>query len=308
MPKRKKSRARQAPDVKDYALAYLEKIKSFRITRMVIDSFKLITESWGMLCLAALVDFVFLVVFSLIATTLQTRAFDHLYQLLMLVGTQTGGLIKEIQNPFSTKLSDLMQNPAFSFHLQQVLFHLLLMFVALLIFWCIFEGISWWISHKIKSKHEKAGLKLTDYLGRFIVSSVFFFIITMGLIAYFLQKYIEVGISIETFLTQGTVLFIYTAALLIVWYFGFLSYASLSGGPFWNVKQSIVLGVKKIWRMIPTILFLVVFYYIVLELWTLLLSLTNNYVAFVYGLVIFMPSITFARVLFIKAAALLQKP
>ncbi|MBU0461659.1 MAG: hypothetical protein KJ574_03665 [Nanoarchaeota archaeon] len=292
----------------DYARKAWTRIKQYDITKMVADSFRLVFESWGLVALAALTDFIFLVLFSAVATYLQLRIFDHLYQLLMSVGESTGGLITAIQDPFSTKLSDLTSDPVFAFHLKQVLMHLLLMFLAVLVLWCIFECISWWLSHKIKHRHEAVKeMKITEYLGTFLISSLFFFLITLGLIWYFLQKYIEIGLSVDSVLTKNSIFGIYVACLVIVWYFGFMSYGLALKNPLKNIKESIVLGTKRIGRMLPTLLFLTVFYYVLLQLWTLLLNLTNNYIAFLYGVVIFIPSITFARVLFIKAADKLQK-
>ncbi|MFQ5474200.1 MAG: hypothetical protein ACE5DM_00015 [Candidatus Nanoarchaeia archaeon] len=286
---------------------YLDYLKGLRIVKIVRSSFQMLCASWELVALAALADFIFLVLFSVATTFLQLRAFDHLYQLLMLVGYQTGGVITQMQDPLGNGLAALSANPAFNFHLKQVLYHMFLLFVVLFILWCIFEGLAWWTSHKIRKKRMRVKeAPLKAYYPSFVVASAFFFVITLGLIAWALTKYVEAGLNVGSVFSKDFVFGVYIAALVLVWYFGFISYALTEENHLRRIWKSIYIGAKKIKVMLPTILFLAVLYFLLLELWTLLLNLTNNYVSFAFGLLIFIPSITFSRVLFIQAAERLK--
>ena len=213
----------------------LDSLKRFETIKLVILCFELIKKSWGRFLIATGLDFLFLVGFSLVVGFFQTRVFEHLYTLLLYMGKQTGGVIQEIQNPFSGNLSRLASDTTFIYHIENAIYNLLLMFVCILIVWCVLEGLNWWMLHKL----NKDSVELKQYIGSFIVSSVLFFGITLLSLSYFLKQYIDVGFAIESLITKETVFGLYIASLIVIWYFGFISY-SLSYSSIWkNISEAL---------------------------------------------------------------------
>ena len=308
MPKKRKST--KVPPIKEYTSICWNWMKQFDITQTVIASFKLVFESWGLLFLGALLDFLFLFTYSGAVFVLYEQIFGHLYQLLMLVGESTGGLIKDIQDPMSSSFLDLAKNPTFTYHMGQVATHLLLLFVMLVVLWCIFEGAAWFIAHKLKGKHEKKRLRFTDYIATFLTNSILYFLILLSVFWYFIQKFIEVGLSLESAFTKEMVLTILWICVAILAYFAFVAYARGSTKPFKSIIQSIKFGVMKFPKLVPVLVFLAVFHYLVnWLLYNGIYNLTqqNFLIMLLYGLVIFLPTLTFSRVVFIKAVQSIKK-
>ena len=275
--------------------------------KVLIDlkfTYKSIKKSWKLLILNSGLDFLFLVAISIATTLVQLRMFDHLYQLLQMIGEQTGGLINSLTDPTMPTLVGISNNPTFQFHFNQVLIYLAILFIVLFILWVLFQGTIWWLTHKIVG-HK---LKFSSYMNSFFLESVLFFAIFGVSIFFFLQSYVNTGLSLSSVISLFQLRIGYVIFLLLVLYFASMSYSSKGYDAKQNLKDAFVKGTKGFLGMLPALVIILAFFFLFLPfIWNAIFLYLGKWVSFIFGLLVFIPSFTIARVLFVRTMSKLPK-
>ena len=286
---------------------YINTAKKFRITNIVIESWKDFKENFKIVMACTGLDFLFLFLFSFVTMFFQMRIFYHLTYVVEMIVDNTDGLIAEVQDPLASGMIGLMNNSDFLAHMTQITINFLYTFVVLFVLWTLIQSIGWYLLHKKVNKTKKK-ISYLNYLYSFSLITFACFAITLTAILLFFKYYIQVGLSTELVVGKGFVMFLYFAVLIITWYYGFYSYAKRTENPVAHFKNTFVEATKNIGKIIPAIIFLFVLYTIILNLWNLwfvvfdyyLSSIMATLISMIFGIIIFMPSMVYSKILLIK--------
>src|SRR3989344_1065597 len=109
------------------------------------------------------IDFAFFMAFSAIYTFFSLRIITILSTINQIV-SQMGGNISADAVPSADMVSALAsQSDVFMQSFRHLMFLVILLAVATYLLWCIFQGTSWWLTHR----HVGKKMTLFNYLGKF---------------------------------------------------------------------------------------------------------------------------------------------
>ncbi len=168
--------------------------------------------------------------------------------------------------------------------------------------YCIFQGLVWFIAHKVLK--EKTNFK--EYIKRFFAVNILW-CISFIIIAYFYVKAViltQVLRSPSNLVMVGT----FSAILLVVLcYFAFISYALIKKHRFIeSIKKSFSLGIKEFSTIIPMYVLLILGFALIDVLLRLLFMISTT-LMIVVGIILIFPFIAYARLVIISVVEKLIK-
>ncbi len=300
MRKQKKTAKRES--VKTIARSVLDDIYGSRLFKIVGDSFFAWLRHWPLVLLCVFLEFIFLVGVSGFMTIIQILLFEHLEAVMRIAGELTGGLtnIYDETAQVTSGLSGLSQNTEFLYHLNIIFKFIALMIAVTFVLWVIFQGIIWFISHKIAAgeKHQHFFM----FWKNFALQSIPFYLISITWIFLSVRLLFSVKTSMAPLMSETVLNFIFLLFVCITWYFGALSYTITTRHPYLNVRTAFVYGVRKFPQVIQTVLFLFALFFVIDRFLKLPFIKGDAFLLVIMGILILMPAFVFARVMLFKTS------
>jgi len=272
---------------------FFNKLERFDLTKNIIFVKNSIKENFGKYLLTVFLDFLFFFLISLSVVAFVSLIYFHAYELLTMIGDQSGGLMTALQDPSqSFTLASFSTNAEFMNHLNAMFMYMGINLLGVFIAWIVTQSTNFWISKKFFPKKENFRL----FIKNFLKHSLIFGALSFGLLIGALSLFVNVGLAVNPLVSQQFILFLFGVLMFICGYF--LVYA-LSSKKYLSIKESFVLPLKNFRIVFPLIGFIFVFYYLFGLVWdyfaaqSIVLSVT-------LGFLIFLPSLSFFRLLFMK--------
>lgn len=244
-------------------------------------SFSLLCDKLGLSMLCIFIDLLFFFAFGFFTAPVSARI---------------GMILVNFTAIFSTGLknagrSDEMAGILFSANTLQLwksfLGYALLFVLTVYIVYVIFQSFAWFVSMKIAGKK----VLIWPFFWKFLLFNLFWFLL------FVVYNLVDLIADLSAVLNNKEFSIISIAGnlfLLLIAYFAVISYVRL------NFKSAFVLGWKKYRQVLPS--FLVVFlYFFALNVVLPPLFSVNYYLGAVLGIVLFLPSLVWARVFMILA-------
>jgi hypothetical protein len=269
------------------------------IFRLLSSSFRSWSRGWPFILLSVLVDFLFVVSASVVITLIQFTLFEHLEALMAMTGEATGGLMN-IYNQTSEVSSGLMglsNNPDFQYHISVIFKYVGVMILSVFVLWVIFQGISWYLAHRMSADKRQPFLV---FWKNFAITSVPFFFLTVIWIFVSVRILFAIKMSIAPVMGESMLNFLFAVAVIVTWYFGSLCYTLTSGYAYQNLKQCFVFGVRRFTKVIQSFAALAVIFFILDRVLRIGFIRNDPFVLMVIGTILFMPALVFARMLLFK--------
>ncbi|MBT7902942.1 hypothetical protein HN587_03690 [Candidatus Woesearchaeota archaeon] len=261
--------------------------------------------------LTILFDFLFVFIFAMIYSYIAVFILNKIISLFQLLGTETGGLTNILTPEDATKLSVIANNPEFVELFGSIMKDVFIMMLAFLICFIIFQVFAWRFSIKAATKNNKLTpiepeyeLTLLQYWKNFALQSLPFLILTFGWSFFCLRSYILSKLSPAVLLPAPLWKYFLVLGLIIIWYFGNISFCFLKRKSFKNFVNSFIIGIKKFPQIIPSIIFLGVLALVielVLRIPLLVQSVTGF---FIIGVILVFSYLVFARIVIFKTVQL----
>ncbi|MBW2996732.1 hypothetical protein KY349_00155 [Candidatus Woesearchaeota archaeon] len=278
---------------KKVAESIVSDIKSSNLFKLVSSSFKALFKRWPLLFASILVDFLFIFFLTGAAFLINLKLIEKATALMQLTGEMTGGMANALGMTTATSIT---QDAQFQSLLTSIFKNFLLLVLVSFFLWIIFQGISWFFAYRMSQ--EKNRLPFLIFWKNFALETIPFYIV------YFLTAFITGLLAFRIGSRTASLLFIIITVL--TFYFGSLCYTITNRYAYQNFKQCFIYGTKKFTKVIQSILFLIVFFFIIQFVFWIIFSLTGW--ALLPGIILIMPAIVFARILLFKTAALYWQP
>jgi len=240
---------------------------------IVKQSFFLLKKNALVWLMCSLIDIVFLFAYGWVTGPVRFK-----------IAAQTLELGKAMAQQGNTGVSGLFIGPA-SLATEKLVFLMIILAVLTYVLYVLFQGINWKIASDIAGKKKE----WAAYLNGFAKVNILFFLLFIVFFALMIMASIRQTV-LEAFGAAGLDLLGYAAVagILVIAYFAVISYATL------DVKKALKLGRKKNMLILGSAVFL---YFFALNYVLVLLAKQSNAVMFLVGVVLFFPSVTWARVL-----------
>jgi len=275
-------------------------IENARLVKLVASSFKAWYTNWPWILLSVLVDFIFLISVGVVITLIQFTLLEHLDALMRLAGEATGGLMN-IYNDTSAVASGLgiIQGTDFQYHLGIIFKYLAIMIISSFALWLVFQGISWYIAHRMASD-PRHRLQFLVFWKNFALESLPFYFLSIVWIFLSIRVLFAIKISMVPFMSEGTLNFLFVLFVLVTWYFGTLCYTLPSRNAWQNFRQCFAYGILRFPKVIQSFLAMTVIF-IIIDLFLRISFIRDDpFVLMVIGTVLFMPAVVFARILLFR--------
>jgi len=273
------------------------KLKKRILIKGFADSCKAIKKNPLYLAIVPVIDIFFLFVFFIVYPFFFENIMDRIISLLMLTGKALQGLT---QTEISLNiLSNQQQMNSLIINIGFWIFGLVVLSYLL---YCIFQGLVWFIAHKVLK--EKTNFK--EYIKRFFAVNILW-CISFIIIAYFYVKAViltQVLRSPSNLVMVGT----FSAILLVVLcYFAFISYALIKKHRFIeSIKKSFSLGTKE-FPTIASMYILLILGFALIDGFLRLLFMINTTLMIIVGIILIFPFIAYARLVIISVVEKLIK-
>lgn len=245
---------------------------------MLKRSFELIWNSFGYFLTCMGLDVVFFLALGFFTAPVSVKMKTILLQITAIFSKG----LAEVGRP-DTVLDVLFSKNTIPYWKEMIMWLLLFILITYIIY-IIFQSITWNLSLRIINKK----IKYLKYLKSFALLNLFWFLI---FILYSLIDLIgDLRVALADVKTTNFISIIANFFLMIMIYFAIISYTKL------NLRQSFKLGWKK-YRTLLSAYVLVLIYFFILNFVLSKIALANYTLAVVIGLVLFLPAITWARVL-----------
>ncbi|HII71795.1 TPA: hypothetical protein HA265_03500 [Candidatus Woesearchaeota archaeon] len=194
--------------------------------------------------LLILIDLLFVFILSVVMTFIQIAALEDLTAMMEMGGEATMGLANMDQNPEQviSGVQQVTRDEDFQRHLRSATKLLLMMVFSGYLIWTLFQGLAWWLVHRLVSERKQSYLR---YMKNFAGQSIIVyggFVIILGLWVKFV---LSSQIAVMPWISMGTINLIFWTIAGIWWYFGLLSYTMVSDFAYRNTKEAFRFGVKK---------------------------------------------------------------
>lgn len=242
------------------------------------------------------IDFAFFVTFSLIFSAFFFKISNLLNTIKQII-PQMGSNISADTIPSADTVSALVsQSNVFMQNFRSLMFLVILLAIAVYLLWCVFQGTSWWLTHR----HVGKKMTLFNYLGKFSLFSLIWFIafVAVAFAITELSGYLTIG-SVELISTNA-LMYILGIVFMIILYFSFISYTLLHHNIIEIFKGIFHVGVRKAYITVPLFLFAILKTYILFRI-LMLLGLDLFYTVLL-GIIIFIPVMIWSRILINLAA------
>ena len=277
-------------------------ITDFTIYNIIKSSAKKLYRNIHWVLLVMVIDLVFIFALSLVMTLIQVSAIDHLTGIMEMGGAATGGLANMYETPTTVMygLQGLSQDQIFQFHVKRLVLYLVLMVAAGYLFWILFQGLSWWLVHRF-SVEKQGRQSYLRYLKNFSLQSFLYYFIFVILMVLWIKYYLSIKTSLTPWLFGTSFLdWLFWILTTILWYFGVLSYTMVNKESYKNVKESFVLGTKKLLYTGQTLVVIAILFTAIHFFLKIPFIVHNKVVYTVLGLLLVLPYFVFGRILFFE--------
>ncbi|MBW2972529.1 hypothetical protein KY359_05830 [Candidatus Woesearchaeota archaeon] len=277
-------------------------IEESRLLALVKSSFKSWYTHWPWILLSVLVDFLFLVSVSTVITLIQFTLFEHLEQLMTMMGEATGGLMN-VYNDTATVSAGIMGTASsldFQYHLGVIFKYLGIMVLSSFALWMVFQGISWYIAYRMST--DKNRLPFIIYWKNFALESVPFYLVSILLLFLYIRILFSIKMSMSPMLGTQGLDFFFVLLVVVTWYFGALCYSLTERHAYKNFKQCFVYGIKRFTKTIQSFIFIAVVFFMIDLILRIGFIRNDAFVIMVVGTLLFMPAVVFAKILLYRTA------
>jgi hypothetical protein len=245
---------------------------------MLKKSFGLIWDSFGYFLTCMGLDVIFFLALGFFTAPVSVKMNDLLLNITVIFSKG----LAEVDR--TDTVLDVLFSANTVMYWKEIIIWVLLFILITYIIYIIFQSITWNLSLRIINKK----IKYLKYLKSFALLNLFWFLI---FIIYNLIDLIgDLRFALADVKTTNFIGIFANVFLLIFIYFAIISYTKL------NLRKSFKLGWKKHKSLLSTYV-LILIYFFLLNLILSKLFLVNYTLAVVVGLVLFIPAITWARVL-----------
>ncbi|MBU4283881.1 MAG: hypothetical protein KJ968_02130, partial [Nanoarchaeota archaeon] len=244
-----------------------------------------------------LIDLFFLFVFFIIYYFFFENIMNKVISLLMLTGETLQGLTQtDIALNF---LSNQQQMNSLIINIGFWIFGL----AALTYFiYCLFQGINWFIAHKM----FKIKTKPADYIKRFFAVNFVWYLMVV-IIIYFYVKAVIYTQVLRNPSNLGTVSTFSVILLIVLCYFAFISHALIKKHCFLkSIKGSFSLGIKE-FLTIASMYILFILGFALIDVLLRLLFMISTTLMVIVGIILIFPFIAYARLVIISVIGNLIK-
>jgi hypothetical protein len=269
---------------------------------VVKDSATLWYKRWPSLLLSCLSDLAFLFILGIIMTFIQFTLFEHLEALMKLTGEATGGLMNIYNETLdvSVGLSGLSGNTEFQYHVSVIFKYLGIMVLATFVLWIIFQGLSWYIAYR--ATKDKDRMKFLVFMKNFALQSVPFYLLSVLWIFLSVRILVWIKMSTVQVMSETTLNILFIIFVMITWYFGTLCYTITGKYAYKNFKEAFRYGIFKFSKVIQSFAVLVILFFIIDQILRLSFIRQDSFVLMVFGILLLIPAIFFARILLFKTS------
>jgi len=234
------------------------------------------------------------VMFFYFYTNIQQKVFLPLQGRLDIVMQAMGEQTANVTESIAPQLdSILLADPTVMAAYNDVLKFLGLFLLLILLNWILFQGINWWLANKIVKKK----VDFAQYAKKFIAYTIFWFAALFLLLIFVVLLADYASFGILPLVTTEIVSFLFVFLLLAIAYFSSISYSLIPNAPW---KQTWIQGAKNIRTVLPAFTVSIIILGLA-GLVAFLLTRVNFSVSLLWVVVVALPSITFARIYFIKS-------
>ncbi|MBU4493630.1 MAG: hypothetical protein KKA61_04625 [Nanoarchaeota archaeon] len=273
------------------------KLRSQILITGFIDSFNAIRKKPLYFIAQLLIDLFFLFVFFIIYYFFFENIINRIISLLMLTGetlqglTQTDIALNFLSN--QQQMNSLIINIGFWIFGLAVLTYLL---------YCIFQGASWFIAHKM----FKIKTKPADYIKRFFAVNFVWYLMVV-IIIYFYVKAVIYTQVLRNQSNLGVISTFSVILLMVICYFAFISYVLIKKHGFIDsIKGSFSLGIKE-FLTIASMYILFILGFALIDVLLRLLFMISTTLMVIVGIILIFPFIAYARLVIISVIGNLIK-
>ncbi len=257
-----------------------------------------------------LADFSFFVLFALVHTLIVLQALPALASINQLVAQESLNVpqLPDMTGAENVDLSQLnLSFPvgAFQGYYANVMNYALLYILALFVLYNLFFAFGWQrvlhVLHSGKKKGTAVSCSYPAYLRRFFGINLLYLVL---LIAGFYALIFTLSAAMfgqVTLISEKVVSGAWAVLALLLAYFGVISHALLfDHGILQALKQSVILGIRKILRLGATFVLVAFIYYLIVQLlaW---LGLVSAALSFALFLLLFVPWLAVSKAVFVTA-------
>jgi len=262
-----------------------------------IISFKTCIQQAYKLLTCMILDLLFFVVYGLLSAPIFNKLSDH----VIVLGAFISDAMKKTGRTYVNNKSivDMLSGQQVWPYFFKFLILLLLLGMTAYLLYCLFQGIAW------KLSSELAGYKISwkEYLKSFTKVNSFWFAIFV--IYYFGSLFVSIRKTIilkfnPTYAPSYIWEVIFAMVLFIFIYLMILSYVS------GRIKIGLKAGIKG-WKEFAPPIILIIFVFLIINEIMLRTGLINIQLAYLFGLTLFLPALTIAKVYIFRVASKLAE-
>ena len=273
------------------------KLKKKILIEGFVDSYKAIRKNPSCIAIPFFSDLLFLFVFFIAYNFFLGNIMNKVISLLMLTGESLQGLTQT-----DITLNILSNQQQMNSLIISIGFWIFGLAILSYLLYCIFQGLVWFIAHKILE--EKTNFK--EYIKRFFAVNILW-CISFIIIAYFYVKAVIYTQVLRSPSNLGTVSIFSAVLLVILCYFALISYVLIKKHSFVDsIKKSFSLGTKEFQTIVPMYVLLILGFALIDVLLRLLFMISTTLMIIV-GIILMFPFIAYARIVIISVIENLVK-
>ncbi|MBU3942313.1 MAG: hypothetical protein KKF74_05360 [Nanoarchaeota archaeon] len=262
-----------------------------------VDSYKAVRKNPSCIAIPFFSDLLFLFVFFIAYNFFLGNIMNKVISLLMLTGESLQGLTQT-----DITLNILSNQQQMNSLIISIGFWIFGLAILSYLLYCIFQGLVWFIAHKILE--EKTNFK--EYIKRFFAVNILW-CISFIIIAYFYVKAVIYTQVLRSPSNLGTVSIFSAVLLVILCYFALISYVLIKKHSFVDsIKKSFSLGTKEFQTIVPMYVLLILGFALIDVLLRLLFMISTTLMIIV-GIILMFPFIAYARIVIISVIENLVK-
>lgn len=240
--------------------------------------------------LIMLVDIAFFIIMAGVFTKVWERSMVHVEAVLGMMDISMEQLA-EAQT--EAQLSALAARQGeFMAHYGQIGYYVAMLFVSLLVFWCIFQGVNWFLTQGMLEKKKYSFLR---YFGKFSLLSLIWWILFILIAGVSLRISFYSSMAALPFISSTAARILTLALLFALFYISYTSYALI---PKYKLKDLFSNLLKTSYTHLNTLVLVYLFtaVILVLEYYVFIRSMSLGvYVPVIFALVIIFPTIAWSR-------------
>lgn len=273
------------------------KFRSQILITEFIDSFNAIRKNPLYFIASLVIDFFFLFIFFVVYYFFFENIMNKVISLLMLTGKSLQGLTQT-----DITLNVLSNQQQMNSLIISIGFWIFGLAVLTYVIYCIFQGINWFIAHKM----FKIKIKPAEYMKMFFSVNLVWYAVVM-IISYFYVKAVIYTQVLRSPSNLGTVSIISLILVAVICYFAFISYVLIKKHGFIDsIKKSFSLGIKE-FLTIASMYILLILGFVLIDFILKLIFMISTILMIIVGMILIFPAIAYARLVIISVIGNLAK-